>query len=119
MPRSSDDRSRQRDDPVDRGDVAALTDEILALLGQVTERFESQEHEEWRWIEQHSPDQRVVELLRASTITALRVLDAIGRLEPVNGIQGEWHYDCGTGSHSQRHRLEGDAPLDRAETRWG
>jgi DNA-binding MarR family transcriptional regulator len=67
-------------------DTAALSAEVLALLAQVTGRFESQEHEEWRWIEQHSSDPRVVELLRDSTIMALRVVDAIGRLEPVNGI---------------------------------
>ncbi|HEV2458480.1 MAG TPA: winged helix DNA-binding protein [Ktedonobacterales bacterium] len=66
--------------------MAALSAEILALLAQVTERFESQEHEEWRWFEEHSPDPRVVELLRDSTSTALRVVDAVGRLEPVNGI---------------------------------
>jgi DNA-binding MarR family transcriptional regulator len=81
-----DDRAGQRDDRDNRTDTAALSAEVLALLAQVTERFESHEHEEWRWFEQHSPDPHVVELLRDSTVMALRVVDAIGRLEPVNGI---------------------------------
>ena len=64
----------------------ALIVEILALLAKVTERFESGENEEWRWITQQSHNPLVVELLQDLTITTLRVLDAIGRLEPVNGI---------------------------------
>jgi DNA-binding MarR family transcriptional regulator len=74
------------DDQASAGDVAALSAEILALLGQVTARFASEEHEEWRWIVRYSHDPRVVELLRDSTATTLRVVDAIGRLGPVNGI---------------------------------
>jgi DNA-binding MarR family transcriptional regulator len=64
----------------------ALIAEILTLLAKVTERFESGENEEWRWITQQSHNPLVVELLHDATITTLRVLDAIGRLEPVNGI---------------------------------
>ena len=63
-----------------------LIAEILALLGQVTERFESSENEEWRWIVKQSQNPLVVELLQDASITTIRVLDAIGRLEPVNGI---------------------------------
>jgi len=59
---------------------------ILALLSQVTERFDSDENEAWRWFAQHSTNPLIVELLRDSTTTTLRVLDAIGRSEPVNGI---------------------------------
>lgn len=64
----------------------ALIVEILALLGKVTERFESGENEEWQWIARQSHNVLVVELLQDMTITAIRVLDGIGRLEPVNGI---------------------------------
>lgn len=67
-------------------EIASLSADILALLAQVTRRFESQQGEGWRWIMQHSPNPLVVELLRDSTATTLRVLDAIGSLEPVNGI---------------------------------
>jgi DNA-binding MarR family transcriptional regulator len=64
----------------------ALIAEILALLGKVTERFESEENEEWQWIARQSHNALVVELLQDMTITTMHVLDAIGQLEPVNGI---------------------------------
>lgn len=67
-------------------EIARLSADILALLAQVTHRFESQESEGWRWIAQHSANPRVVELLQDFTATALRVLAAIGSLGPVNGI---------------------------------
>jgi DNA-binding MarR family transcriptional regulator len=80
MPSASDNQS------IDQSAAAAVIAEILELLAQVTRRFSSEENEEWRWLEEHSHDRAIVEILRDSTITALRVLDAIGRLEPVNGI---------------------------------
>jgi DNA-binding MarR family transcriptional regulator len=96
-----------RDDRADQDDVVALSAETLRLLGQVTARFESDEHEEWRWIAQHSPDPQIVELLRDSTITALRVVDAIGRLEPVNGatIATQFHIPKGTVSKVTRRLI--------------
>ena len=66
--------------------TARLSAQILALLAKVTERFDSEENEEWQWLAQHSHNPLIVEILRDSTTTTLRVLDAIGRLEPVNGI---------------------------------
>ena len=74
------------DQPNDRDDVAALSAEVVTLLAKVTGRFESEGNEEWRWIAEHSHNPLVVEILQDSTVTTLRVLDAIGRLEPVNGI---------------------------------
>jgi DNA-binding MarR family transcriptional regulator len=104
MANAPDDQSSPRDQ---RNEAEALSAEVLALLTRVTERFESTEHEEWRWIEQHSPDPRIVELLRDSTITALRVVDAIGRLEPVNGITiaAQFHIPKGTVSKVTRRLI--------------
>jgi DNA-binding MarR family transcriptional regulator len=67
-------------------DTESLAVQILTLLSQVTERFDSDENEAWQWFAQHSNNPLIVELLRDSTTTTLRVLDAIGRSEPVNGI---------------------------------
>lgn len=67
-------------------DTASLSVEILALLAQVTERFETEGNEEWQWIAAHSLNPLVIELLRDSSVTTLRVIDAIGRLGPVNGV---------------------------------
>lgn len=67
-------------------ETESLVVQILTLLSQVTERFDSDENEAWQWFAQHSYNPLIVELLRDSTTTTLRVLDAIGRSEPVNGI---------------------------------
>lgn len=80
MSSSSEGQAESRDEP------ETLIPQILALLAKLTEQFESEEHENWRWLAQHSSDPQIVGLLRDSTATALRVVDAVGRLEPVNGI---------------------------------
>src|SRR5579884_4139282 len=74
---------------------------ILALLAEVTARFDSDEHEEWQWLAQQSHNPLIVELLRDSTATTLRVLDAIGRLEPVNGITIAEHVHVPRGTVSK------------------
>jgi DNA-binding MarR family transcriptional regulator len=68
------------------GAVTALSGEILALLGKVSEQFSSGEAQQCRWLAEHSPDASLVEILRDSTLMAMRVLNAIGQLEPINGI---------------------------------
>jgi len=60
--------------------------EIMALLGKVSEKFEPGENEMKQWMIQNFPNPVVTEILQDSTLMTLRVLDAIGRLEPVNGI---------------------------------
>ena len=80
MPDASNDHTSNHDG------TARLSTQILAMLAKVTERFDSEENEEWQWLAQHSHNPLIVEMLRDSTTTTLRVLDAIGRSEPVNGI---------------------------------
>src|SRR5690349_9560323 len=60
--------------------------QIMGLLSQVSEKFEPGESQMKQWMTQilHSPT--VLEILQNSTIMTLRILDVIGRLEPVNGI---------------------------------
>ena len=60
--------------------------EIIALLGKVSEKFEPGENEMKQWMTQNFPKPVITEVLQDSTLMTLRVLDAIGRLEPVNGI---------------------------------
>jgi len=60
--------------------------EIMILLGQVSEKFEPGENEMKQWMMQNLHSPTVVEILQDSSLVTLRVLDAIGRLEPVNGI---------------------------------
>jgi DNA-binding MarR family transcriptional regulator len=60
--------------------------QIMGLLSQVSEKFEPGENEMKQWMIQNFQNPRVVEALQDSTLMTLRILDAIGRLEPVNGI---------------------------------
>ena len=58
----------------------------MALLGQISEKFEPGENEMKQWMIENFRSSQIVEILQDSTVMTLRVLDAIGRLEPVNGI---------------------------------
>src|SRR5689334_3442259 len=60
--------------------------QIMALLGQVSEKFEPGENEMKQWMTQNFQNPKIVDALQDSTIMTLRILDVIGRLEPVNGI---------------------------------
>ena len=60
--------------------------EIMTLLSKVSEKFEPGENEMKQWMIRNLHSPVVVEVLQDSTLMTLRVLDAIGRLEPVNGI---------------------------------
>lgn len=96
------------DEPLGRLDAkTSLSVEILALLAKITGQFASGESEGWQWIIGHSANPQVVELLQDSTTTALRVLDAIGRLEPVNGakISEQFHIPKGTVSKVTRRLI--------------
>jgi DNA-binding MarR family transcriptional regulator len=92
-------------------EITGLSARILALLGQVTKRFDSDENESsWQWFAQHTSNQLIVDLLRESTATTLRVLDAIGRLEPANGItiSEQFHIPKGTVSKITRRLVAKD-----------
>jgi DNA-binding MarR family transcriptional regulator len=77
---SLNDRSKSRDDRV------PLIGEIMALLSKATEQFEPDDKQMRKWMLQNFRSPVIVETLQDATFMMLRVLDAIGRLEPVNGI---------------------------------
>src|SRR5262245_20392932 len=63
-----------------------LIAEIMSLLSEVSEKFEPDNLGMKQWMIRNFNNPRIAELLEDSTVMMLRVLDAIGRLEPVNGI---------------------------------
>ena len=81
-----------------------LITEVLALLGQVAHRFDSEDHENWQWLAEHSDNSQTVEILRDLTLVTMRVIDAIGHLEPVNGatISAQFRIPKGTVSKVTR-----------------
>lgn len=99
--------SSPREPTHDHNTNAPLITEILSLLAKVSARFSAEENEEWQWIAKRSHNPLVVEMLRDSTITAMHVIDVIGRLEPVNGITvaEQSHIPRGTVSKVTRRLL--------------
>ena len=95
MPDSPDQHTSAADEP------AALGAQILALLAKMTARFASAENEEWRWLIAHSPSPLIIDILQDATPMALRVIDATGRMEPVNGITISERYRIPKGTVSK------------------
>jgi DNA-binding MarR family transcriptional regulator len=87
-----------------------LIAEVLELLGQVAHRFDSEDQENWQWLAEHSDNAQTVEILRDLTPVAMRVIDAIGRLELVNGatISAQFHIPKGTVSKVTRRLVTQD-----------
>ncbi|GAS83871.1 MULTISPECIES: MarR family transcriptional regulator [Paenibacillus] len=63
-----------------------LIDEVLEAVKDIQIKFQAEDDEEKEWLLQNSPNPEVQELVEDMTVTMLHVLDAIGTLEPVNGI---------------------------------
>lgn len=69
-----------------KADIQPMITEIMALLSKVSEKFEPDNLGMKQWMIRNFNNPKIAELLEDSTVMMLRVLDAIGRLEPVNGI---------------------------------
>ena len=78
--------------------------EIMSLLGKVSEKFEPDNLGMKQWMIQNFENPKIAELLQDSTFMMLRVLDAIGRLEPVNGITISKQFRIPKGSVSKTTR---------------
>ena len=91
----------------DREETALLAGQVLALMAKVTERFESEDREEWQWLARHSQNPLTLELLRDLSVTTIHVINAIGQLEPVNGITiaTQFHIPKGTVSKVTRRLM--------------
>src|SRR5690348_14712406 len=82
----------------------ALIPEVLVLLEKLSNRFEPDDAEMKHWIGAHFSNPLLAELLQDATIMMLRVLDAVGRLEPVNGATISKQYRIPKGSVSKATR---------------
>ncbi|WP_312114924.1 MarR family transcriptional regulator [Brevibacillus reuszeri] len=63
-----------------------LVTEIMGLFAQIQKRFEAEDDEEKAWLIENAPNREVAKLVQDMTVMELHVVDAIGRLGPVNGI---------------------------------
>ncbi|HMK08298.1 MAG TPA: winged helix DNA-binding protein [Anaerolineales bacterium] len=60
--------------------------EILRLLAKVADKLGPENRETRAWMVENSPDPKIARILQDSTLLTMRVVNAIGQLEPVNGI---------------------------------
>ena len=97
--------------------VEPVIAEILSLLSKVSERLEPENLGMRQWMIQNFHNPKIAELLQDSTLMMLRVLDAIGRLEPVNGITISKQFRIPKGSVSKTTRRLIAKKLIKAEAR--
>ena len=84
--------------------IGSVIAEIMALLPHVSEQFEPEHTKTRQWMVQHCSNPAIVDILLDSTFLMLRVLDAIGQLEPVNGITISKRFQIPKGSVSKTTR---------------
>jgi DNA-binding MarR family transcriptional regulator len=91
--------------------------EIMSLLSKVSRKFAPENLGMKQWMVENFNNPKIAEILQDSTILMLRVLDAIGRLEPVNGItiSKEFHIPKGSVSKTTRRLIA--KKLIKAEAR--
>lgn len=78
-----------------------LIKELLETANELQLRFQSEDDEEKQWLIQNSPNSLVAELMKEMTVLMLHVLDAIGKLEPINGITISKRFGISKGSVSK------------------
>lgn len=92
----------------DRQEVAEpLIADIIAMLSQVVHSFDAENNESWRWLTDHSAHPEAIDALRDMSLMSMRVIDAIGQLQPVNGatISAQFHIPKGTISKVTRRLI--------------
>src|SRR5262245_13825455 len=90
--------------------------EIMSLLDKASEKLEPDNLGMKQWMIKKFDNPKIVELLNDSTIMMLRVLAAIGRLEPVNGITISREFRIPKGSVSKATRRLIAKKLVKAES---
>lgn len=85
-------------------DTKSVSEEIMSLFSKIGARFEAEDDDEKQWMIDHSSNPRIAEVLEDFTVMMLHVLDAIGQLEPVNGITISKHFDMQKGTISKSTR---------------
>lgn len=96
-------------------DSAALIETIMGLVGQIKQRAEAEDDEERQWMVQNCGNPAAAELLQDMTLMELHVLDAVGQLEPVNGITISKHFGIFKGTVSKITRRLAAKNLIRKE----
>lgn len=75
--------------------------ELKQKVSVLQKKFQAEDDEERQWMIQRCNQPELIELLREMTVTMLHVVDAVGRLEPVNGITISKQFGIPKGSVSK------------------
>ncbi|MEK5641223.1 hypothetical protein BK138_15020 [Paenibacillus rhizosphaerae] len=76
--------------------------EMMSSIAQIQRRFQAEGiDEERQWMISQTDNPEVKAVLQESTIVMLHVIDAVGQLEPVNGITISKQFDIPRGSVSK------------------
>ena len=78
-----------------------LIKEVWETAKDIQLKVQSEDDEEKQWMIQNSPNLVVTELMKEMTVLMLHVLEAIGELEPVNGITISKQFGISRGSVSK------------------
>lgn len=78
-----------------------LITEVLESAIDMQHKLQSEDDEEKQWLIQNSKNLVVTKLMNEMTVLMLHVLEAIGRLEPVNGITISKQFGISRGSVSK------------------
>ncbi|MFF2090085.1 MarR family transcriptional regulator [Paenibacillus sp. NPDC058174] len=85
--------------------------EFLETANEIQRRFQTEDDEEKQWMIQNSPNPVIAELMKDLTVLSLHVLDAIGKLEPVNGNTISKQFGIPKGSVSKITRKLADRQI--------
>ncbi|MBB3129053.1 DNA-binding MarR family transcriptional regulator [Paenibacillus rhizosphaerae] len=76
--------------------------EMMSSIAQIQRRFQAEGiDEERQWMISQTDNAEIKAFLQESTVVMLHVIDAVGRLEPVNGITISKQFDIPRGSVSK------------------
>lgn len=93
-----------------------LITEVIDHIAAIQQRSQAEgEDEQKRWMMIHTSDSNVIHFLKVATVQMLHVIDAIGELEPVNGITISKQYNIPRGSVSKITRRLADIDMIQFE----
>ncbi|WP_018754378.1 winged helix DNA-binding protein [Paenibacillus terrigena] len=94
---------------------AQLVQELMETTAKLQAKFQAEDDEEKQWLVANSSNPEVLSFLQESTVIMLHVIDAIGRLEPVNGITISKQFGIPKGSVSKITRRLVEKEIIRTE----
>lgn len=100
----------------DNSDKELLIKKLLDTAAKLQTKFQAEDDEEKQWMIQNCKNPVIIDLLNEMTVMMLHVLDAIGRLEPVNGITISKQFDIPKGSVSKITKRLVEKGIIRAES---